>query len=191
MKSLEIELNASDELTLSIIESGLVTWGDLLRSVRNFRYGRNENRADFSLVWTEQKGSCSSKHAFLKTIADLNKIPGIRLCLGIYKMNGSNTPGVRNVLAKYSLDYLPEAHCYLKTVDGYLDLTSTNSNYERFSMDVLEEFEIVPKQVVFEKNQMHKAYLAKWIKDESIPYALNTLWEIREECIQQLEINER
>jgi hypothetical protein len=38
----------------------------LIEKVKNIPYGRNSNRTDFSLVISENKGTCSSKHAFLK-----------------------------------------------------------------------------------------------------------------------------
>jgi hypothetical protein len=46
----------------------------LLEKVKVIPYGRNLNRHDFSLVLSENKGTCSSKHAFLKDFADKNNI---------------------------------------------------------------------------------------------------------------------
>ena len=74
-------LKSDDELTTQIIEAGIVTWNDLVRSVQNFHYARNANRFDLDLVWHERKGTCSSKHAFLKHISELNKIPNVNLVI--------------------------------------------------------------------------------------------------------------
>jgi len=63
-------------------------------------YGRTANRTDLSLVISEQKGTCSSKHALLKEVADLNGIKGIDLIIGIYKMSEANTPGIGDELSK-------------------------------------------------------------------------------------------
>ena len=44
-----------------------MSFEELIVKVKNLPYGRNANRYDFSLVLSENKGTCSSKHAFLKS----------------------------------------------------------------------------------------------------------------------------
>ncbi len=59
-----------------------MNFDELIEKVKNIPYGRNANRYNFSLVLSENKGTCSSKHAFLKDFADkedLNKFPKIDL----------------------------------------------------------------------------------------------------------------
>ena len=67
-------LKALDPLTKLAKSKGAYTWNCLLDYIKNLPYGRNSNRTDFSLVFTEHKGTCSSKHALLKQLADTNKI---------------------------------------------------------------------------------------------------------------------
>jgi hypothetical protein len=50
---------------------------ELIEKVKHIPYGRNSNRYDFTLVISENKGTCSSKHAFLKDFANKNNIPNI------------------------------------------------------------------------------------------------------------------
>lgn len=45
------------------------TWEELTTYVQKIPYGRNSIRDDFSLVVTENRGTCSSKHALLKSLA--------------------------------------------------------------------------------------------------------------------------
>ena len=92
------QLTSSDDLTMSIVESGVVSWQDLIRVVEQFHYGRNQNREDLELVWKERKGTCSSKHGFLKHVADLNEMADITLVLCIYKMNALNTLLMKNMM---------------------------------------------------------------------------------------------
>lgn len=73
----------------------MIDWNTLLQGVQNIPFGRNRSRADFSLVLKENRGTCSTKHALIKEIADLNKIEHVELMLGIYKMNDQNTPGIK------------------------------------------------------------------------------------------------
>lgn len=181
-----IDLNPDDPITQEIIEAGCVSWEDLIRSVRNFKYGRNSNRENFDLVWYERKGTCSSKHAFLYEIAKKSQIDNVHLMLGMYLMTGENTPAVREILIKNGLSGFPEAHCYLKVGKDYLDVTSVNSSYDSFSKDLLLEQEISSEFVIAEKIQFHQDYLQKWNDQASTGVDFETLWSIREECIAAL-----
>ena len=177
---------SDDELTTQIIEAGIVTWNDLVRSVQNFHYARNANRFDLDLVWHERKGTCSSKHAFLKHISELNKIPNVKLFLAFYKMDAQNTPGVGNVLNEYSLEFIPEAHCYLKINEKVTDITNSNSDFEKLRNDILEEISIEPNQVADFKIDYHQKFLKNWIIENQIPFTFEEIWNIREKCIKKL-----
>lgn len=182
-----MELTSQDSLTLDIVESGCVTWDDLVRSVRNFKYGRGAQRGDFESVWYHRLGTCSTKHGFLYTIAERNQLPGVQLIVGIYLMNGRNTPKIAHVLEKYGLDALPEAHTYLKTTEGYVDATTNASNYQNFSGDVLEERIVNPAFLVNDKINYHKEFLLRWINNTpNFRYDLEETWAIREACIAAL-----
>lgn len=185
---MEIHLESNDPLTIDIVESGVVTWEDLVRCVKNFHYGRNTNRSDLSLVWYERKGSCSSKHAFLKHVAHLNKIPNVDLILCMYKMTAENTPKVGSVLEAFELDYLPEAHCYIRFGSEAIDVTTMNSSFASIEKEVLEEQSIQPEQVAEYKVNYHKAYMKEWAKKHYAEKSFEQLWDIREKCILALSI---
>lgn len=163
-------------------------FGALLEKVKHIPYGRNSNRTDFSLVITENKGTCSSKHAFLKDFADKNNIPNVDLIIGIYKMSESNTK-IGNILSKHQIDYIPEAHCYLKINDEVVDATNTHSDFSKIKNDILEEITINPNQVGDFKVAYHKAFLKDWIRKENIPFGFDEIWTIREKCIENLSNN--
>ena len=181
-------LGSNDVLTQLIKSYNTDNWLDLVSRTKNLPYGRNQNRKDFSLVWKEQKGTCSSKHAFLKHVADLNNIPNIELILGMYKMNNLNTPKIGSVLSDHHLEYIPEAHCYLKINDERLDFTSTTSDFSKIENDILLEKEITPQQVAEFKVEFHKAYLKDWIQTHDIPFSFEEVWKIREQCIANLSM---
>jgi hypothetical protein len=183
---MDIQLQSNDPLTIDIVESGVVTWEDLIRCVKNFHYGRNSNRSDLSLVWYERKGSCSSKHAFLKNIADLNKIPNIELMLCMFKMTAENTPKVGSVLKEYELEYIPEAHCYIRFGSEAIDVTTMTSSFDSIKSDVLEEQIIQPEQVTDYKVDYHKSYMRKWAAENHPSKSFDELWSIREKCILAL-----
>ncbi len=179
-------LNSEDKLTLLVKKNDINTWDQLTTFIANLPYGRNKNRTDFSLVLSEKRGSCSSKHALLKALADVNKVPNINLILGIYKMNQKNTPGIGNVLVENNLDFVPEAHCYLSIQEKRFDFTSSSSSITRIENDILSEIEITPNQVTKFKVDYHQKYLTNWLKETKLPYTFKEIWKIREQCIQNL-----
>lgn len=162
-----------------------MTWEETVNFVKQIPYGRNANRTDFSLVITENKGTCSSKHAYLKEFADDNKIPNVALIIGIYKMTENNTK-IGNILSNHGINYIPEAHCYLKIDETVIDATSNNSNFDLIKDVILEEIVIEPYQVGAYKIAYHQAFIKKWIIENSIPFTFDEIWSIREKCIEQL-----
>jgi len=181
-------LNSNDQLTLLLKHKGISTWNELTRYIKYLPYGRNTNRTDLSLVIKEQKGTCSSKHALLKYIANLNVMPDVKLILGIYKMNASNTPKIGDVLNENKISFIPEAHCYLKINNQCFDYTSSHSNFNRIKNDLLLEIEIEPHQVAKFKVDYHKAFVKTWIEENEILYNFNELWKLREQCIENLSV---
>lgn len=182
-----IPLSSNDPLTALVREKAIATWSELIDFTKDLPYGRNQNRHDYSLVLHEMKGSCSSKHSFLKKVAALNKIENVKLFLGVYKMNHLNTPKIEQTIVKSGLKYIPEAHCYLKLNNERFDLTTANASLEHITNDLLEEIEIEPEQVNTFKVEFHKDYLKKWLQESAISLGFEKVWEIREACIKKLE----
>lgn len=178
-------LQSLKPLTKLVNSLNIFSWDTLLQFVKQLPYGRNENRHDISLVLTEQKGSCSSKHALLKTIANENNIPNIELILGMYKMNSSNT-SIATTISDANLSYIPEAHCYLKINGIRTDVTSEESSFGKISDVILEEIEIEPHQVAEFKVEYHKNFIRNWISEENIKKSFDEVWAIRERCINYL-----
>ena len=169
-------------------DNGFLFWNDLVQHIKNLPYGRNSKRDDFSLVLKEQKGSCSSKHAFLAEVARENNIDKIQLVLAIFKMNNSNT-NIGNSLENSDIDYIPEAHCYLKINNQNLDITSSNSSSEKIKDDILSEKIITPNQVIDFKVSYHQNFIKNWIIQKNIKLSFEEVWYLREKCIEYLSKN--
>jgi len=122
-------LNNGSTIAYSFMERGVDHFHDACDYVWKLPYGRNSDRADLLLVLSEKKGTCSTKHALLKALADEINLK-LDLVVGIYPMNEKNTPGVGKVLSDYQLDYIPEAHCYLKYQDQIIDVTRSDLSPE-------------------------------------------------------------
>lgn len=178
-------LKANKSLTTLAKSKGLKTWNELLHHIRHLPYGRNKSRTDFSLVFSEGKGTCSSKHALLKSIADENNLP-VKLILCLYKMTEKNTPGIAPTLTEQKIDFIPEAHCYIEFENERLDLTNASSDLSRIDSEILEEIEITPDQIGEFKVVYHKEYLRSWTQQNDLNFSFEEIWEIREDCIFNL-----
>jgi hypothetical protein len=165
-----------------------MTFQETLNFVKQLPYGRNSNRENFSLIISENKGTCSSKHAFLKDFADKNNIPNVKLFIGIYKMTDQNT-NIGKILLENNLKYIPEAHCYLKIDGQTVDVTSQNSDFNKIINDLIEEIEIEPYQVSDFKIKYHQDFIKKWLIETNSKFSFNDIWKIREECIKNISSN--
>lgn len=158
----------------------------LTEFIKNLPYGRNKNRTDLGLVLSEKKGTCSSKHALLKSIADLNNIPNIDLVIGIYRMNQLNTPKIGTELTDNSIEFIPEAHCYLRINGIRTDLTTRKSEFQKIEKEIIQEKEIEPEQVAKFKVDYHKGFVKNWLKQTNSEFEFDEIWQIREKCIENL-----
>ncbi|WP_034259562.1 hypothetical protein [Aequorivita capsosiphonis] len=185
---MDFEFKSNDTFTKRLKAYGIHDFQSLLFFVKNLPYGRNTNREDLYLIISESKGTCSSKHAFLKAVAMENNFSEVKLMLGIYKMSEINTPKITPALSENNLNYIPEAHCYLKYKDERVDVTSATSDFARIKKDIMKEIEILPEQVSNFKVDFHKNYLKKWLTENEVNFTFEEVWEIREKCINNISL---
>ena len=150
-------------------------------------YKRNNDKSRTECIFDDFGGTCSTKHAALRKLALENQHSDIKLILGIFKMDAEYTPKIRGTLQKFNLKYIPEAHNYLKIDDEYYDFTNRSSHYQQFKDKLLIEQEIEFKEIGTQKISFHKDFLEKLLNEERITYSLDELWNIREQCIMDLQ----
>lgn len=158
--------------------------------ISNLPYKRNSDKNNIQCVFNDLGGTCSTKHAVLRKLALENKHSEIRLILGIFKMDSEYTFKIKNTLQKFNLNYIPEAHNYLKIEDEYFDFTKPDSHYNQFKDKLLIEKEIECDEITSVKVSFHKDFLMRWIAEENILYNLDEIWKIREQCIKDLQQND-
>ncbi len=188
----DFAITSTNPISQEFIKRNILTFNQAAFFVRNLPYGRNENKKDLTTVFSDNRGTCSTKHALLKQLADENNFKGLQLIIGLFKMNSSNTPEISDTLKQYNLDFIPEAHNYLKFGNQILDVTKTNSKPSDFIDDLIKEIEISSNQITYYKVEYHKNYLEDWLaNNKQIKYSLAELWAIREQCIQDLAMNQK
>ena len=155
--------------------------------IGNLTYARNRDKNNLLSLFEEHCGTCSTKHALLKSLADENNFKKLQLMVGVYKMNHINTPKIKHVIESYNLSYLPEAHCYLKYENIVFDYTTGHVNSINFINDLIFETEIEAIQIADYKIALHKKYLEVWLlENPELNYNLNDIWKVREQCINAL-----
>ncbi len=180
------EIHAGNLVSDALLEKGITDFNNAATYISHLPYSRNKDKTNILCPLEEGVGTCGTKHALLKQLAIENQQEGFDLIIGLFRMNGQNTPKVKNTLSKYNLDYIPEAHNYLKYGDELIDCT-TAANDIQFVGDLLEETSISPEQITDYKVAYQRNFLAGWLeKQTSIPYSLDEIWTIREECIHAL-----
>jgi len=183
----DFEIQSLGEISDTFLKENIFTFRNATHFVANLDYGRNVNKDDLKTIFIDNCGTCSTKHALLKKLADENGFSEIKLILGIFKMNSKNTPEISKTLQKSNLEFIPEAHNYLRFENKIFDFTKSNSQSSDFENDLILEIEMLPNQISNYKVELHKKYLKEWLnKNLEIKLDLNEIWKIREQCIQDL-----
>ncbi len=181
------EIKSTDKISKAFIKNNIFNFHQAINFIENLPYGRNKNKNDLTTIFTDDCGTCGTKHAILKQLSDENNFTSLKLILGLVKMNAENTPEIEQTLSKYGLSYIPEAHNYLKLNNVIFDFTKPNFSITKNSENILGEIEILPHQISDFKVTYHKEYLTEWLKKNTeIKYTLHELWDIKELCIQDL-----
>jgi hypothetical protein len=184
-----VRLKTGGRTTEAFIEQSVSNFRAAARFVAALPYGRSSERSDHLAVLRENKGTCSTKHGLLARLAQEQRLP-VALRIGIYEMDGLNTPGVGRVLEVHGLTSIPEAHCYLKYGSQRIDVTSARPDAWRQPIEkLLAELEISPEQTGVYKARLHQQFIRNWMETASLPrsFTFARLWAVREACIHALE----
>ena len=173
-------------VTAAFQAGGCRTFRTAAAFVWHLPYGRNADRANYHLVLTECRGTCSTKHALLAALA-LEQGLAVELRLGLYQMTEANTPGVGRVLEGTGLPSILEAHCWLRYLGADIDLTMPPWLAAGGARSFLHAETIAPDQIGAYKASVHRRCLADWLTRQGrADFGLNDAWRIREACIAAL-----
>ncbi len=116
----------------SIHNNGIVSKNFLNLGVKSFHsaidwvkympYGRNNDRTNYLSIFSEYRGTCSTKHALLNALA-LENNQNIILKMVICKIDKYSNKSIKSLLEYLKIEYFPEAHCIISNDKDYLDIT--------------------------------------------------------------------
>lgn len=184
---MNFKINSTKPISEAFLKRNINDFYEASQFIKHLVYRRNSDKHNLFCVFEDHCGTCSTKHSLLKNLADENGETDLKLMLGIFKMNSENTPKIELILDKYHLDYIPEAHNYLKWNKEILDFTSQTWISQNFVPYLLEEIEIKPTDITDFKVNYHRQFLENWLlENPKINYKIDDIWKIREECIAAL-----
>lgn len=184
---IDFNLTSGELYSTAFRERGIHTFSDACAFIHQLPYGRNANRSDFMLVLSEERGTCSSKHALLASLALENGVEHVELIVGIFMMSPETNPSLEDFFSDKPYTTIPEAHCYLNYKGERLDFTALDFNMEKITPKIVREQRIDPNQVSDWKIMIHKHYLQGWLnRNQAVQLSLDELWKDREEVIALL-----
>ncbi len=170
---------------------GIKTFIQACNYVHQMPYGYNSDRDDLMILFKEKKGTCTTKHAVIGTLALELDLP-ITKTIGIYAMTESIVTGADAILEKYSLPYLPMVHCFLAYEESRVDLTEGNHNGKNRSIeDFLYTEKVIPHITEKDEYLLYRKALTDTIlsRGELKGVDIKTILHAREEGLALLKAN--
>ncbi len=131
----DVEIIPVGEFSEKFLEMGISTFIDACNYIHDIDYGSNTNYEDRMILFKENKGTCTSKHAVIASLAQELKIPLFKhIC--VYKFTEEITTGVVKILKQYEIPYVPMVHCFLVYENYRFDLTEGNRNGKKTPINV-------------------------------------------------------
>ncbi|MBI5578382.1 MAG: hypothetical protein HY895_04445 [Deltaproteobacteria bacterium] len=127
-------ITGTGPVSKAFLDMGIQSFQDACRYVYELPYGYNSDRDDLMILFKENMGTCSTKHAVIATLAaELGLL--ITRGVGIYAMTEAIVTGTEKILAEYNLPYVPMIHCFLEYGKYRIDLTEGNRNGKNRPID--------------------------------------------------------
>ena len=170
---------------------GVATFQEACRRVHRLPYGYNADRDDLFALFQEGKGTCTSKHAVIATLARELALP-VEKHIGIYAMTEALVTGTQTIINRYQLPYLPMVHCFLQADTIRVDLTAGNRNGKNGPIkEFLFTMPVAPNISGKEEYLLYRKALKEVIllKSEFSNIDINTVLKARQEGLEQLKAN--
>ncbi len=106
------EIHPMGTISTLFVEMKIASFHGACAYVHHLPYGYNSDRDDLLCLFKAGKGSCTTKHAVIATLASEMDLP-VAKWIGIYAMTEDLVTGAGAIIEKYALPYLPMVHCFL------------------------------------------------------------------------------
>lgn len=185
----DAKITPQGEISKIFLEMGIKSFKEACKHIHEIDYGYNSTYEDDLILFKENKGTCTTKHAIIAGLARELDIP-LHKNVGVYKFTEDITTGAQEILDKYHIPYIPMVHCFLVYDNYRFDLTEGNNNGKKTSIEnFVETKEVDP--FISRKNEY--LWYKKVLKEKILPtdemkgIKERTLLKAREESIKLLK----
>ena len=184
----DAEISGSGVVSKVFTQRGVKGFIDACRFVHQLPYGYNSDRDDLLILFKEGRGSCTTKHAVIATLAEELSLPVVKN-IGIYRMTEDLVTGTNEILDRFNLPYLPMVHCFLLYQNYRVDLTEGNINGKNrpinellYTEAVIPNISAKDEYLLYRKALKERIILREELKDIDVKRIL----QAREEGIKLL-----
>ena len=138
------DITSQEEISQKFLELGIRSFKEACKYIHEVDYGYNSTYEDDLILFKENMGTCTTKHAIIAGLARELGIP-LRKNVGVYRFTEEITTGAQKIQEKYNIPYIPMVHCFLVYKQYRFDLTEGNNNGKKTSIeDFIETREVEP-----------------------------------------------
>jgi len=175
------QINSKQPISKLFLSKGIKDFEAACAFIKHLPVGRNTSRTDFESVFSDHKGTCSTKHGLLATLALENQQDEIELMFCIYLLSKETHPHLESFFSKKKYSMYPETHCFLRYKGKRYDFTYPINFIESIETKIVREQRIDPNQVGEWKMKIHEDYIVRWLQRKpEITSSFLEIWRERE-----------
>jgi hypothetical protein len=185
----EKQISGGRPIAAAFLERGIDSFRAACDYVHRLPYGYNSDRDDLMILFKEGKGTCTTKHAVIATLAEELGLP-VTKRIGLYAMTEALVTGTQAIVDRYDLPYVPMVHCFLVHGDNRIDLTAGNRNGKNGPIETFLHTESVAPDISAKDEYMrYRRALTRLLETRAELHAkeLKTLLKAREEGLALLK----
>ena len=161
----DAEIIFRGEISKKFLELGIKSFKEACKYIHEIEYGYNSTYNDDLILFKENMGTCTTKHAIIAGLARELGIP-LQKNVGVYKFTEDITTGAKKIQEKYNIPYIPMVHCFLVYKQYRFDLTEGNNNGKKTSIEYfIETREVNP----FISRKDEYLWYKKVLKEKILP----------------------
>ena len=187
----DIPISGNGMMAAAFLARGIRTFRAACDFVQRLPYGYNSDRDDLMILFKEGRGTCSSKHAVIATLALEMGLP-VTKSIGIYAMTEDLVTGTHAILERHALPYVPMIHCFLVYGDKIIDLTAGNRNGKNRPLDTFLHTEEVAAAISAKEEYLRYRKALEHLRathDELHGIDIKTMLQARQEGLLLLKAN--
>lgn len=157
-----VDIQPNGIVSQAFLTRQITSFTEACRWVKALPYGSNSSTEDSLILFSEGRGTCTTKHGVIARLAQEQNLPVCKN-LGFYRLNDEIVTGVNALLNVYGLSFIPQIHCFLVYETNRVDLTEGNCNGKN---KTIEDYDFVvpvqPDLTYAQEKSLYLEYLQRY-----------------------------